>query len=481
MIERHPSAKLPEQQVGRYAIFDRIAAGGMATVHLARLTGSEGFSRVVAVKRMHPHLLENAEFRRMFVDEARLAARVRHPNVVPILDVLLNKHENELVIVMEYVHGDSLQALLRASHGAAVPPAIASAVLVSVLHGLHAAHEAQSENGEPLGIVHRDVSPHNVLVGADGVTRVLDFGIAKAVRARSDTNPGTLKGKFSYMAPELIRGQPATRQADVFSAAVVLWELLTGRKLFAGTTDQERVLRIVSGGYPTPSSVNPAITPAVDRIVMKGLEPNPEARFQHALDLAIALERELPSSSQRLVGAWVAELVPEVLAARTQLLQEVESSSVVSLATSVAPPPPEAAVSGTPLSFEASPSVRATSALPGSRARLLGVMAATGVTLALLASLVFFRRPNATAGGAANGSAASLVPAPAISALQLAAPALSTPTTAPPVAAASPPASALSPPPALQVHGAPSARTASQAPRHSKKVNDEKAFLPESL
>src|SRR5688572_15159680 len=234
-------AKLAEQQVGRYAIFDRIAAGGMASVHLARLSGSEGFSRVVAVKRMHQHFAENPEFKRMFSAEARMAARIRHPNVVPTLDVLVDR--NELVIVMDYVHGESLQTLVKAASAksAPVPIQVLSAVMVSVLHGLHAAHEARDESGKPLGIIHRDVSPHNVLVGSDGVARVLDFGVAKAKHAHQDTDPGRLKGKFSYMAPEVIRGEPGTRKADVFSAAVVTWELITGRKLFAGATDQERM------------------------------------------------------------------------------------------------------------------------------------------------------------------------------------------------------------------------------------------------
>jgi eukaryotic-like serine/threonine-protein kinase len=476
MTEMHQATKLPEQQVGRYAIFDRIAAGGMATVHLARLVGSEGFSRVVAVKRMHPHLLENDEFKRMFVAEAKLAARVRHPNVVPILDVLLHKNENELVIVMEYVHGDSLQALLRASQGAAVPPAIASALIVSTLQGLHAAHEAKRENGEPLGIVHRDVSPHNVLVGADGVTRVLDFGIAKAVHARSETNPGTLKGKFSYMAPELIHGQPATRQADVFSAAVVLWELLTGRRLFGGATDQERLLRIVSGGYPTPSSVNPALSPAIDRVVMKGLEPNPRARYEHALEMAIELERELPMASQRVVGAWVTELVSDVLAARTQLMHEVETSAVVALGGSVPPARPEAVTSSTPTGYEAGPTL--TSVEPHKRARLLAVAMATGATLALALAAFLTFPSRASAPISANGSPSLAPPAPQA---RLAEPLVAEPPRAlstPPASPASSPALASARP---EIRSAPANRVNSPVPRRAKKGSDGKVFLPENL
>jgi serine/threonine protein kinase len=332
-------AKLAEQQVGRYAIFDRIAAGGMASVHLARLSGSEGFSRVVAVKRMHQHFAENPEFKRMFSAEARMAARIRHPNVVPTLDVLVDR--NELVIVMDYVHGESLQTLVKAasSKSAPVPIPVLSAVMVSVLHGLHAAHEARDESGKPLGIIHRDVSPHNVLVGADGVARVLDFGVAKAIHAHQDTDPGRLKGKFSYMAPEVIRGEPGTRKADVFSAAVVTWELITGRKLFAGATDQERMYQILGGVYPMPSSLRADVPAALDRIVMKGLRPDPNARYASATEMAIELERETSLASSRVVGEWVTELAGATLEQRAELIHEIEASSVLQVVRQSMVPP----------------------------------------------------------------------------------------------------------------------------------------------
>src|SRR5262245_25368485 len=182
----------------------------MATVHLAHFAGPLGFSRVVAAKRLHPHLVDDTDFKRMFLDEARLAARIRHPNVVPTLDVVVDGHE--IILVMEYVHGESLFALRRTARERQqlIPLSVATAIMVSVLHGLHAAHEAKSENGDPLRIVHRDVSPQNILVGADGAVRVLDFGVAKAIQSRSEALPGTVKGKFSYMAPEVVRGEAVT-------------------------------------------------------------------------------------------------------------------------------------------------------------------------------------------------------------------------------------------------------------------------------
>ena len=177
------------RSVGRYVVFDEIAAGGMASVHLGRLMGEVGFSRTVAIKRLHPHLARDAEFAAMFLDEARIAARIRHPNVVAVLDVV---HDgSELLLVMDYVQGESLSRLARAMRPGGIPPRIAVTVVTGVLHGLHAAHEATTERGEALDIVHRDVSPQNVLVGIDGVARVFDFGVAKAKSRAQTTQDGT--------------------------------------------------------------------------------------------------------------------------------------------------------------------------------------------------------------------------------------------------------------------------------------------------
>jgi eukaryotic-like serine/threonine-protein kinase len=326
--------ELRKQQVGRYAIFDEIASGGMATVHLARLAGPVGFSRVVAVKRLHPHLLDDQDFKAMFLDEARLAARIRHPNVVPTLDVLV--HDKELILVMEYVHGESLLALARAARQkkSPIPLSIAVAIMVSVLHGLHAAHEARDEKGQPLGIVHRDISPHNILAGADGMVRVLDFGVAKALQGRSAAQPdaalppGTVKGKFSYMAPETLRGEPATRQADIFSAAIVFWELVTGHKLFGAPTEQERILKVLKGNVPPPSALVPGLPIAVDNIVLRGLAADPADRYETADDMAAELENMLSPASQRTVGEWVTKLASDALDLRADILQQIEVSNI---------------------------------------------------------------------------------------------------------------------------------------------------------
>src|SRR6202034_3666008 len=199
--------------VGRYALQQEIAAGGMASVYLGRMCGPVGFSPIVAIKSLHPQFAKDPEFVRMFLDEARLAGRIRHPNIVPVIDV--HAEGDELFLVLEYVHGESPARLVRASRrvDAPLPLPLAAAILGDVLQGLHAAHEAKDERGQPLGIVHRDVSPQNVLVGADGVARVLDFGIAKAKGRLYTTQDGRVKGKLSYMAPEQLRSDPVDRKS----------------------------------------------------------------------------------------------------------------------------------------------------------------------------------------------------------------------------------------------------------------------------
>jgi serine/threonine-protein kinase len=384
------------QRVGRYEIFDRIASGGMATVHLARLSGAEGFSRVVAVKRMHPHFLVDPALKAMFVAEARIAARVRHPNVVPILDVLAEN--DEILIIMDYVHGESLTALTRAARKpqGGMPFEIATSVMVGVLQGLHAAHTALDEKGRPLGLVHRDVSPQNVLVGSDGVARVLDFGIAKVLQGHGDTDPGVLKGKSSYMAPELIQGAPPSRQSDLFSAAVVFWELLTGNKLFQGVNEQERLLRVLQGDYPSPRMVAPRVPELLDRIVMRGLRFEPELRHESALEMAIELEHAVPLASQRVVGEWVSGLAGELLAERSELIHQVEASTISLVRRSVAPPgPPSLGVSAAPPAHEPPPPVTSEVRATRPKTRRFGFVV-TGIVIAgaaLLGALLALRAP----------------------------------------------------------------------------------------
>jgi hypothetical protein len=318
------SAILPTGVVGRYAIHEEIASGGMATVHLGRRLGPVSFSRTVAIKRLHAHLAREPEFVAMFLDEARLAARVRHPNVVPTLDVVTA--DGQPFLVMEYVQGVSLARLLGTlrTRGERVSVPIACSIVVGMLQGLHAAHEATNERGESLGIVHRDISPQNVMVGLDGVARVLDFGVAKASGRLQTTREGQLKGKLGYTAPELIRGRAVTRAADIYSSAVVLWETLTGDRLFAGDNDANVLERALFAQIVAPSERAKGLTPALDPIVLRALDRDPARRFATAREMARAIEAVVPIASAPEVGEWVETLAGEALAERAAKIARID-------------------------------------------------------------------------------------------------------------------------------------------------------------
>ncbi|MFO0612239.1 MAG: serine/threonine-protein kinase [Polyangiaceae bacterium] len=320
-------ARGPLRVIGRYALFGEIAAGGMATVHIGRLLGPVGFSRTIAIKRLHPQYAKDPEFVSMFLDEARVAARIQHPNVVATLDVVAL--EGELFLVMEYVDGESLARILRTmrSENRTIPPKIAGSIVVNLLNGLHAAHEAKSERGEPLGIVHRDVSPQNVLVGTDGISRVLDFGVAKATGRVQTTKEGQVKGKIAYMPPEQLSGEAVDRRCDVYAASVVLWETLTARRLFDGDNDGVVLTKVLSGKVAPPSSVVPGISSAVDDVIMRGLARNPDKRFQTAAELAVALEDTLGIESPRKITEFLRSCAGEALAKRAARVKQIEMSS----------------------------------------------------------------------------------------------------------------------------------------------------------
>jgi serine/threonine protein kinase len=314
--------------LGRYALHGEIASGGMAVVYFGKLLGPVGFSRPVAIKRLHPQLARDPALRDMFIDEARLASRIRHPNVVPMLDVV--DEAGELLLVMEYVHGESLQQLARAvrARGERIPLRIVLAIMSGVLHGLHAAHEATTEEGEPLNIVHRDVSPQNVLLGVDGVPRVLDFGIARATVRLENTREGIVKGKLAYMAPEQLGGVPVDRRADIFSTSVLLWEMLTGRRLFV-RDDGASVLvdKLLRGAIEPPSTHAPELPKLLDAITLHGLARNPEQRFETAREMALALEKFGDLARPSEIGVWVEGLAAESLAERKGRLKELETKS----------------------------------------------------------------------------------------------------------------------------------------------------------
>jgi eukaryotic-like serine/threonine-protein kinase len=315
--------------IGRYVLYDEIAAGGMATVCLGRLRGERGFKRTVAIKRLLPELARDPEFVSMFVDEALLAARIQHPNVVAPLDVVTIE-DRELLLVMEYVHGEALSRLVGNCRRAIrpVPVDIAVSVMTGILYGLHAAHEALSDQGLPLNIVHRDVSPQNILVGADGVARVLDFGIAKASVRANITRDGLAKGKLSYMSPEQIHCEPVDRRTDLFAAGVVLWEMLTLKRLFTGNDEAELRTLIASGSVPRASEQQEGIPAAVDAVLARALAPEREARYPTAYDFAAALEAAVVPATARKVAEWVTDSAGDGLAERSALLARIEAATL---------------------------------------------------------------------------------------------------------------------------------------------------------
>ena len=278
-----------------------IASGGMATVYLARSRGAGGFEREVAIKKLHPHLLEDAPDAALeLIEEAKLASRIRHPNVVPVLDV--GDGPGGVFLVMEYIEGETLSALLRdaAAAGAPLPVPIALRILSDALAGLHAAHELRDEVGAPAGLVHRDFSPQNILIGTDGVARLTDFGIAKAANRQGSTQTGIVKGKVGYMAPEQARGRPLARRCDVWAAGVVAWEVFAGRRLYSPKLDQVTVvMAIVSEVPPRLRSVRPDVPLELDEAIAWALEGDESQRCPSAEDLR-----------QRILGAWGREAMP---------------------------------------------------------------------------------------------------------------------------------------------------------------------------
>ncbi len=330
--------------VGRYALYEEIASGGMAAVHYGRMIGPVGFSRTVAIKRLHAHLAKDPDFVAMFLDEARLAARIRHPNVVQTLDIVTL--EKELLVVMDYVQGESLGRLVRASKVAKqpIPLPIVSAIICGALYGLHAAHEATTEQGEPLRLVHRDVSPQNILVGADGVARVLDFGVAKARGRQHTTRDGQLKGKIAYMAPEQVSSENVDRRTDVYAAGIVLWEALTLERLFTGDNEAAVMAAALDKPVKPPSSFARHVPKELDEICLRALDRDPSKRFQDAHELANALEACAPPATPMRVAEWVALLASDVLSKRAAAVARIESASGLTPPQAAAPTfePPEA-------------------------------------------------------------------------------------------------------------------------------------------
>jgi eukaryotic-like serine/threonine-protein kinase len=309
------------QRVDRYELVGELASGGMATVFLARLGGVGGFQRFVAMKRLHPHLANEKEFVEMFLDEARIAARIHHPNVVPILEV--GASPVGYYLVMEYIEGDTLARLLAraAQRGKRIPIPIALRIAVDMLSGLHAAHELRDDAGNPINLVHRDVSPQNVLVGVDGIARITDFGVARAASRLTATRVGQLKGKIAYMAPEQAAGEETLdRRADVFAAGIVIWEELAAKRLFKAENEAATLSRVMTEPVPPLSAIVPGLSVQLSNVVMRALERDPNRRFSTCAQFGDALEAAATGKERiatpRELAAYVTEVLGEEVSAQ---------------------------------------------------------------------------------------------------------------------------------------------------------------------
>jgi serine/threonine protein kinase len=339
----------------RYEILFKLAAGGMATVHVGRARGSMGFSQLVAIKEPHPHLLDDPQYRKELVAEARLASLIHHVNVVDVRDVYVasdDVHGRQIRLVMDYIEGASLGEILVAANraGERLPARVVMRIVLDACAGLHAAHELVDEKGRAVGLVHRDVSPQNLLIGVDGATRVSDFGVAKAT-ATATTNSGSLKGKLAYMSPEYVQGRAIDRRVDVFAIATVAWEALAGKRLFRGENDVDTAQRILSRDAPPLSTEVPELA-AFDDVLATALAKSPDARFATTQAFASALESVAQPRGLVAGHAEVATVVkhfagPQLEARRAQVRDKLAGEpGFISLMSADPPSLPASSASG---------------------------------------------------------------------------------------------------------------------------------------
>jgi hypothetical protein len=306
-------------RLGKYQLLRRLATGGMAELFLARAAAMHGFEKLVVLKRILPQHAENDDFIKMFLAEARLAATLHHPNVVQVYDI--GEDAGHCFFTMEWVQGQDLRRIVRAARKAEVPIPLEHIlhIITGVAAGLDYAHDKAGLDGVPLGIVHRDVSPSNVLVTYDGAVKLVDFGIAKAAAFQSNTIAGTLKGKIPYMSPEQCRGEAVDRRSDIFSIGTLLWELTTGTRLFAGDNEIAIINRVAQGDVPLPTTVRPEYPVELEAIVMRALHADPEQRYQTAVELQLDLEDFARDARLPVSPARMAMFMRELFAEEMQL------------------------------------------------------------------------------------------------------------------------------------------------------------------
>ncbi len=291
-------APIDRERIGRYEIIYPISQGGMAGVYSARLTGIAGFQRLVAVKIIHSHLSADVNFIKMFLDEARLSAGIHHPNVGEVFEV--GEDDGVYYMVCELILGQSLTLLQRRAkqENVYISPVLYARIISSTALALQAAHDLADPDGKPLKLVHRDVSPRNILLTYEGFVKLIDFGVAYAKDRLANTDVGTVKGKLAYMSPEQLKCDPLDRRSDIFSLGVVLYQFVTGRSPFSGGTDFERIERILSYQFKRPREINPGISPQLEEIIMRAMAYYPEDRYPTAADMSVDLEAFVRSSGE---------------------------------------------------------------------------------------------------------------------------------------------------------------------------------------
>jgi serine/threonine-protein kinase len=330
----------PGLVLGRYELLLPIASGGMATVWAARQRGTRGFSKTVAIKTMLPNLSDDPQFEQMFLDEAALAARIEHPNVAKILD--LGEQEDILYIVMEWVDGEAVSVLQKVAKKTetSIPMRVSLRIVHQACAALHAAHELRDENDAPLDLVHRDVSPQNILCTYDGVVKLIDFGVAKAVgRAGGHTSAGQIKGKLAYMSPEQARGAVVDRRTDIFALGIVLYKLTTGQHPFLGDSDATTLRNIISRPLLQPRAKNPEFPADIEQVIVKCLDKDPAKRFQTMAEMGVAVERLLAASAsgEDDLGTFVRKTMGEHGAKRRAGIREAVRVADERFATGMQP------------------------------------------------------------------------------------------------------------------------------------------------
>ncbi len=312
----------------RYRVVDRLEAGGMAEVFRGEALSVQGFKKQVAIKRVLPHLAQNKSFISMFLDEARLGARLNHANIVTVFDI--GAADNTFFIVMEYVDGCNLKAIIEhfRQMGRRIPVKESVYICMETCRGLSYAHEIVDDDGADLHIVHRDISPPNILLSKRGEIKVTDFGLAKATTQLEKTDPGVVKGKFSYLAPEAALGEGVDARADIFALGIVLWEMIAGRRLFLGETDYQTVKLVQQANVPSLMRLNPDVDADLEAVIMKALTRDPRDRYQSAREFGDALAGHLFGKQLKVTSYDIANLVKEVVEKKSKAVKPQEASII---------------------------------------------------------------------------------------------------------------------------------------------------------